>query len=88
MFKNFVSNSGKTHRVSITETEQLILFREIIAVYSGYHMKQRGQNTHFFNIKAGGIYCNHSGLKDQPTNQPTNQPTSQSINQPTNQVIN
>jgi hypothetical protein len=64
MFKNFVSTSEKTYRVPITETEQIILFREIIAVYFGYHMEKREQNTHFFNIKVGGIYFIHSGLND------------------------
>jgi hypothetical protein len=40
--------SRKTHRVSITNTNQLMLFREIIAVYCENHTKHCQQNAEYF----------------------------------------
>jgi hypothetical protein len=39
MFNNLVHTSKKTQRVSITKIDWLVLFKEIIAVYSKNHMK-------------------------------------------------
>jgi hypothetical protein len=49
MYKNSVRTSQETHAVSITTTNRLTLFREIIAVYCENHMDHRntvcGQNA-------------------------------------------
>jgi hypothetical protein len=49
MFKNPVPTSKKTQRLSIARIDWLMLFREIIAVYSENHIKTTntlcGQNN-------------------------------------------
>jgi hypothetical protein len=44
-----------------------MLFREIIAVHCVNHMKHTntlsGQNADLLNVKAGGTYSYHRGLK-------------------------
>jgi hypothetical protein len=46
--------------MSVIETSQLMLYREIIAFCSKIHTKHKntmcGQNTEFVNVKAGGTY--------------------------------
>jgi hypothetical protein len=58
IFKNFVPTSKKTHRVCITKINWLMLFREIIAVYSENHTEPIhtlcGQNAEIPIVKAGG----------------------------------
>jgi hypothetical protein len=41
MYKNLIPISNKTQRVSITEIHFLMLFREIITVYSEEHTEQK-----------------------------------------------
>ena len=51
----------------VTETSQLMLYREIIAVCSEIHTKHIntlcGQNVELLNDKPGGIYSDHCVLK-------------------------
>jgi len=47
------------HSVSVTKTDELILYREIIAVCSEIHKKKHvntlcGQNAELLNVKLGG----------------------------------
>jgi len=48
--------------MSVIQTSQLMLYREIIAVCSQIHTKHtntlRGQNVEFLNIEPDGIYSN------------------------------
>jgi hypothetical protein len=64
--KNSVCTSQETHYVSVTKTNQLMLFREIITTYCENHMKHTntscGQNTGFLNVTAGGTYSYHCTL--------------------------
>jgi hypothetical protein len=61
MFKNSLSTK-KTQRVSITTLSWLMLFKEIIAVYSESD-KLCGQNTELLNVKACATYSYHCALK-------------------------
>jgi len=49
--------------ISVIQTSQLMLYREIIAVCSQVHTKHintpYGQNVQFVNVKPGGTYSNH-----------------------------
>jgi hypothetical protein len=51
-YKNSVSTAQKTHSMAITETNRLMLFREIIAVYCENHTVHTnalcGQNSELF----------------------------------------
>jgi hypothetical protein len=51
------------HSASATKTSQLMLYSEIIAVFSQVHTKHIntlcGQNVEFVNVKSGGIYSYH-----------------------------
>jgi hypothetical protein len=51
----------------VIKTSQLILYREIIAVFSQNHTKHIntlcGQNTEFVNVKGGGTYSDHRILE-------------------------
>jgi hypothetical protein len=51
-----------THSISVIETNQLMLYREIIAVCSEIHTKhintRCGQNVELLNVKPGGTYSN------------------------------
>jgi len=53
--------------VSVIQTRQLMLCREIIAVCSEFHTKHIntlcGQIVEFFNVKPGGTYSDHWALK-------------------------
>src|SRR5215470_5839521 len=55
------------HTVSLIKTNQLMLYREIIAVCSQIHTKHIntlcGQNVELLNVKPGGTYSNHWALK-------------------------
>jgi hypothetical protein len=52
--------------MSVIKTSQLMLYIEIIAVCSQIHTKHInilcGQNTEFFDVKAGGTYSDHWAL--------------------------
>ena len=54
--------------MSVIKTSQLMLYREIIAVFSQIHTKHintmSGQNIEFMNVNAGGIYSDHWALED------------------------
>jgi hypothetical protein len=56
----------KIQHFCITETNWLILFKEIIAVYSENHTKPRntlcGQNVELLIVKADGEYSYHWAL--------------------------
>jgi hypothetical protein len=69
IYKNPVRTSEETHQVSITKSNRLMLFREIIPVYCENHMEHTntlcGQNSDFLCVKAGGAYsyrCAFKGL--------------------------
>jgi len=53
--------------MSITQTSQLMLYREIIAVCSKIHTTHintlSGQNTEFLSVRAGGTYSDHCAEK-------------------------
>jgi len=55
------------HYISVIKTSQLMLYREIIAVYSQIHTKHIntlcGQYVKFLNVKPGGTYSDHRALK-------------------------
>ena len=58
-----VRTAQKTHSVSVIQTSQLMLYREIIAVCSQIHTKHIntlcGQNVEPLNLKPGGTYSDH-----------------------------
>jgi hypothetical protein len=60
IFKDSVPTAKKTQPVTITKINQLMLFKEIIDVYTENHTKQTntlcGQNSEFLIVKAGGTY--------------------------------
>jgi hypothetical protein len=62
-----VRTSQETHYVSATKANQLMLFREIIAVYCENHTGHINtlcvQNAHFLNVRARGIYSYQYSLK-------------------------
>jgi hypothetical protein len=58
-----VRTAQKTHSVSVIKINQLMLYREIIAVCSEIHTKHIntlcGQNVELWNVKLGGTYSDH-----------------------------
>jgi hypothetical protein len=67
LFKNSVRTSKRTPHFTITKINWLILFKEIIAVYTENHTKPKKntlceQNAEFI-VKAGGTYIYHCALK-------------------------
>jgi hypothetical protein len=68
LFKSSVPTSQETHCISIIKTNWLVLFREIIAVYSENHTKHIntifGQNGEFVSAKADGTDNNQCVLKE------------------------
>jgi hypothetical protein len=54
--------------VSITSINWLMLFREVVAVYSENHTKPRicsvDREHELLNVKAGGAYSMHCSLKN------------------------
>jgi hypothetical protein len=62
----FSCTLNKTQCVSIAKTNRLVLFRDIIAVYLGNHIKThyiRAKSKEFFNVKTGGTYSNYCTVK-------------------------
>jgi hypothetical protein len=57
----------ETHYVSARKINQLMLFRETIAIYCENHTEHintlGGQNAEFWYVKAGGTYSNQWALK-------------------------
>jgi hypothetical protein len=68
IFKNSVRTAKKTLHVTITKINWLILFKEIIDVYSENptkHVNTRyGHNAGLLIVKSGGTYSYHWTLKD------------------------
>jgi hypothetical protein len=66
LFKNPVRTSQRTPHFTITKINWLMLFKEIIAVYSENRTKYinifSGQNVELMNVKAGGPYSYHCAL--------------------------
>jgi hypothetical protein len=66
LYKNSLFTTKTTQHFHITEISSLMLFEEITAVYSEYHIKpinkHCGQNAELLNIKVGGIYNYHCAL--------------------------
>jgi hypothetical protein len=66
IYKNRVRTSQEPHYVSMTKTNRLMLFGEIIAVYCENHTEHIntlcGQNAEFLNFKAIGRYSYHCRL--------------------------
>jgi hypothetical protein len=60
IFKNSVRTAKKTQHFSITKVSWLILFREIIAVYSENNAKPIntlcGHNAELLNVNSGGTW--------------------------------
>jgi hypothetical protein len=54
IFINSVPTSHKRHSISITKTNQLLLFREIITVRYENHMKDIEPCSEMCNMHAGG----------------------------------
>ena len=56
------------HSVSVIQTSQLMLYREIIAVCSQIHTKHIntlcGQNVELLSVKHGGSYTNYWAVKE------------------------
>jgi hypothetical protein len=65
IFKNPVLTAKKTQRVSIRKINRLILFKGIIAVYSGDHTNLHTlcKNSELWTGKAGGMYSYHWARK-------------------------
>jgi hypothetical protein len=63
MCKYSVRTSEKTHYVSATETNRLMLFRETVAVFSENRVEHTntlcGQNADFQCDKSGDTFNNH-----------------------------
>jgi hypothetical protein len=62
-----VPTSQKTHYVSATKPNRLMLFGETVAVYCENHTEHTdtlfGQNAEFWCVKAGGIYSYHWAVR-------------------------
>jgi hypothetical protein len=63
IFKYSVRTAKKTQPITITKISWLMLFKEIIAVYSENHVKPINtlceQNSELLIVKAGGTYNYH-----------------------------
>jgi hypothetical protein len=63
IFKNSDRISKKTPHFTITNFNLLMLFKEIIAVYSDNHAEPVNTKYRILFIKASGTYRYHSALK-------------------------
>jgi hypothetical protein len=68
LYKDSARTLQVTQWVSITQSNQLMLFREIIAIYCENHTKHKctvcAECRGFVNLfKAGGTYSDHWALK-------------------------
>jgi hypothetical protein len=63
IYKYSVRTSQEGHYVSATKPNQLMLFRETVAVYCENHTEHTntlcGQNVAFNYVKSSGAYSNH-----------------------------
>jgi hypothetical protein len=66
-FENSVLTLKKTQPITIRAINQLMLFREVIAVYFENRMKPTntlcGENAELVIVKAGGTYISQQTLK-------------------------
>jgi hypothetical protein len=63
LFKNSVRTSKSTPNLTSTKISWLMLFKEIIAVYSENNAKPNIQNAALLTVKANGSYSYRSALK-------------------------
>jgi hypothetical protein len=63
LFKNSVRTSKRTPNFTITKIKLLMLFKEIITVYSENHAKPINKNAALLTVKADGSYSYRSALK-------------------------
>jgi hypothetical protein len=63
LFNNPVRTSKRTPHFTITKINWLMLFKEIIAVYSENHAKPINTKCRITTVKAGGSYSYRSALK-------------------------
>jgi hypothetical protein len=67
LFKHPVRTAKKTQQASITKNNWLLMFKEIIFVYSKNHTKPINtlfrQNAELLIVKAGGTYSYHWASK-------------------------
>jgi hypothetical protein len=63
LFKNPVRTSKRTPHFTITKISWLMLFKEIIDVYSKNNKKPINTNAAAVTVKAGGTYTYHLGVK-------------------------
>jgi hypothetical protein len=63
IYTNPIRTSQKTHYVSTTRPNRLMLFWETVAVYCENHTEHTdtrcGQKAEFWCVKAGGTYTDH-----------------------------
>jgi hypothetical protein len=63
MMTKMVCTSQKTHRISITKTKRLMMYRDKIVVYFENYTKHIntfcGGNAQLLNVQTGGTYSNH-----------------------------
>jgi hypothetical protein len=62
LFKNSVHTSKRTPHFTSTKINWVMLFKEVIAVYSENHAKPINTNA-LLTVKAGGSYSYHSAVK-------------------------
>jgi hypothetical protein len=63
LFKISVRTSKRTPHFTITKINWLMLFKEIIAVYSEEHTKPINTNSALLTVKADGSYNYRSALQ-------------------------
>jgi thioredoxin-related protein len=56
ILKNSVPTPQKTHHISTTKTNQLLLFKETTAVYCENKKNTLWENAEFNNVKEGDTY--------------------------------
>jgi hypothetical protein len=63
LFKNSARTSKRTPNFTITKINWLMLFKEIIVVYSENHTKPINTNSTLLTVEADGSYSYRSALK-------------------------
>jgi hypothetical protein len=63
-FTNSARTAKKTPHITVTKTNRLTLFKEMIAVYCENHTKPV-TNSQLLTVKAGGTYSYHYALTCQ-----------------------
>jgi hypothetical protein len=67
LFQVIFKNSVHTAHFTITKIKWLMLFKEIISVYSDNHIEPMNINTEVLIVKVTGTYSYHSALKSYVT---------------------